>query len=340
MASTILISIISSIGLGISLFFGIYLLKSKKIQNIVLGILLITLSLRISKSVFYNFIDLPVYIKNLGLAANLAIGPLLYFYGRSLFNISKTFKKSDLLHFIPTVSYIILCNHIVNDYQSNLWRFSYSFVLLQSFCYVFLSIRLYVKKSDNSTKEVREWFIMLVTALSVIWLIYTLIFIKILPVYSAGSIAFTVLIFLLSFLAFNRRKIFEENPPKKYANSKITLEQGTYYLKKIENILQEERLYLDAKLTLESLSSKLDLSTRDISLIINRHTNQNFSSFINTYRIEEAKRLLLSTDENIKIVSIALDSGFYSLSSFNVAFKATTKLTPSEYRSKYTSHTF
>lgn len=84
MVIKLLIAIISGIGLGISLFFGIYLLKGKKIQNTILGILLVVLTLRITKSVFYNFVELPVFIKNLGLAANLAIGPLLYLYGRSL----------------------------------------------------------------------------------------------------------------------------------------------------------------------------------------------------------------------------------------------------------------
>ena len=108
-----------------------------------------------------------------------------------------------------------------------------------------------------------------------------------------------------------------------------------FYLKKLENLLEEEQLYRNATLTLDLVSKRLSLPARDVSLVINRHARQNFSSFINAYRIEAAKKRLRTEGKHTKIVEIALDSGFNTLSSFNVAFKAATKQTPSEYRSKY-----
>ena len=224
MVFTILTSVISSIGLGLSLFFGIYLLKSKKYQNRVLTVLLIMLSLRIAKSVFYNVIDLPLFVKNLGLAANLAVGPMLYFYGYSLFRSSGAFPKFYLLHLIPAIGYVIFCNAIPNNVQSGIWLWSYSFVLAQSFFYVFLSLVLYRKNANHPEKEVRKWFLMLTTALAGIWLIYTLIFIGVLPMYAAGPIAFSILIFLLTLLAMNRRKVFEE----KYLKARISFNEGRF----------------------------------------------------------------------------------------------------------------
>ncbi len=335
MVIKLLIAIISGIGLGISLFFGIYLLKGKKIQNTILGILLVVLTLRITKSVFYNFVELPVFIKNLGLAANLAIGPLLYLYGRSLFVSAKIQLKWAAPHFIPCLLYIVFCFKIPNDTSSNFWKLSYSFILVHSFFYVTASLFMARKKTIEIDKKTREWYKLLVYALCAVWAVYTLIFIKLIPVYSAGIVAFSILMFIILFLALDRKTMFYEDPKEKYINSNITLEDGKLQLNRIKKLIEGEALYLDPDLKLASLSAKLNLSPRDISMIINKYANKNFSNFINEYRIEKAKELLVGSHMNTKILAIALDSGFNSLSSFNVAFKSLTKSTPSQYRLKH-----
>lgn len=334
MVIKLLIAIISGIGLGISLFFGIYLLRIKKIQNTILGVLLIVLTLRITKSVFYNYIELPIFIKNLGLAANLAVGPLLYFYGHSLFIKTKTQFKSVLFHFIPSAIYVVFCNYLPNNVDSIFWKLSYTFILVHSFSYVIASLFISQKRQTTINKKEREWYILLVLALCLVWIVYALIFIKLIPVYSAGVVAFSILMFVVLFLAFDRKGIFEKNNQEKYLNSNITIEDGEAQLNQIRTLIEENHLYLDSNLTLTSLSSRFNLPPRDISMIINRHTDKNFSNFINEYRIKKAKELLTTCHPNTKILSIALDSGFNSLSSFNVAFKSFTKSTPSEYRLK------
>ena len=335
MITTIVIAILSGIGLGISLFFGIYLLKIKTVQNTILGALLIILTLRITKSVFYNFIELPTFIKNLGLAANLAVGPLLYLYGRSIFLETKTRFKSFAIHIVPSLCYVLFCNYIPNSVENDFWNVSYSFILIHSFAYVIASIFVSQKKEVLVNKKTKEWYYLLVSALSIIWMVYALIFIEVIPVYSAGTLTFSILIFIISFLAIDRKRIFDTNYQEKYTNSNITFEEGRIQLEKIIKLIEEENLYLEPNLTLASLSPKLNLSSRDISLVINRHTNKNFSRFINQYRIEKAKELLCGSDPNTKIIAIALDSGFNSLSAFNAAFKSFTNSTPSEFRIKY-----
>ena len=336
MTFILVITVICGIGLGLSLFFGIHLLRFRELKYTILGILLVVLSLRIAKSVFYNFVDLPLYIKNLGLAANLAVGPLLYLYGRSLLTNLNRLSAVHLLHFIPSLIYIIFCDYIPNDFKSSIWRLSYSFILIQSFTYVAISLFVLNERKHLIEKKLRDWYLLLCTSLTTVWIVYTLIFLKILPIYAAGPVAFSVLVFVVSVLAFGRSRGTRIRPTEKYPNSKITIEEGKLYLNRIKKAIEEEHLYLDAELSLTKLSAKLDLSARDISLVINRHANKNFSSFINEYRIEEAKKLLISSQKNTKILAIAIDSGFNNLSSFNVAFKALTRSTPSEYRAKHT----
>ncbi len=328
-------SIITSLGLGLSFFFGILFLKNAKIQNRILGLLLIVMALRITKSIFYNYVELPLFVKNLGLAANLAAGPLLYLYGHHLANVSKTLGKANLIHFLPTLVYVLGCTVLPNAPDSVFWTYSYVFILLQSFTYVGFSLYLHHKKMHMLEKKVRLWYLRLTLVLATIWVVYTLIFMDILPIYTAGPIAYSLLVVLLAYLSINKRKIEGLNILGKYGNSKLSYEEGKRYFDKIEQLLRDQKLYLQADLSLQTLAKAVGVSPRQVSETINRFSDRNFANYINSYRVEEAKTLLKSTDKKNKIISIALDSGFNNLSTFNVAFKADTDQTPSEYREKF-----
>ncbi len=335
MENVIIISLISSLGLGLSIFFGIIFLKNGKTPSRFLGLILIILALRIAKSVFYNFIELPLMVKNLGLAANLAVGPLLYFYGLSLVNSKMQLNKNYLIHFTPSIIYIVFGNVIPNGVSNPSWYYSYSFILLQSFFYIAISLYSYYTHMNNLETKIKKWYLQLILVLASVWIVYTLIFIGLLPIYAAGPVAYSLLIFFLSFLSINKhKKVFALNKLQKYSNSTLSFEQGKNYFEKLESIVKKEKLYLQPNITLTSLAEEIDLSSKEISQIINRHSQKNFSNFINSYRIEEAKILLKGKDKKNKIISIALDSGFNNLSTFNVAFKAATNQTPSEYRKK------
>jgi len=61
----------------------------------------------------------------------------------------------------------------------------------------------------------------------------------------------------------------------------------------------------------------------------------NYFDFINSYRVKEAMNLLQTAQEiDSKIIAIAFDSGFNNRTSFHLAFKKVTGLTPKEYREK------
>ena len=104
---------------------------------------------------------------------------------------------------------------------------------------------------------------------------------------------------------------------------------------RIELAMVEKKLYLHNDLTLHELASLLETNTLYISKVINMHTGQNFSSFVNHYRIDEACRLLVADKKQVmSIEGIALSSGFNSKSAFNSAFKKLKGFTPSEFIEK------
>ena len=95
--------------------------------------------------------------------------------------------------------------------------------------------------------------------------------------------------------------------------------------------IETEQLFLDPALTLPVLSKHCGMTQYKMRNIINGELGfANFSTFLNTYRVEEAKRRLVQS--NAPITTIALDCGFKSLSTFNRVFKKLEGLTPTLYR--------
>lgn len=91
--------------------------------------------------------------------------------------------------------------------------------------------------------------------------------------------------------------------------------------------------YFDPLLSLDKLSEELNISTGKLSSLINQYSGKNFSDYINSLRVEDAKKLLANPDfETYTIVSIGLECGFNSKSTFYTAFKKFTGQTPTAYR--------
>jgi YesN/AraC family two-component response regulator len=96
--------------------------------------------------------------------------------------------------------------------------------------------------------------------------------------------------------------------------------------------MQESKPYLRNELTLQELAKKLKIPRHYLSQIINDRLNQNFYTFINEYRVNEAKSLLLDPRfRHYSILAVALDSGFNSKATFNAVFKKQCGMTPSEF---------
>lgn len=97
-------------------------------------------------------------------------------------------------------------------------------------------------------------------------------------------------------------------------------------------LMEKEKMYLDNDLNLPTVAEKLGISIQDASFLINETTNDNFYSFINRYRVEEAKKLLASEkSEELNILGIAFESGFNSKTTFNTTFKKMVGISPSQY---------
>lgn len=97
--------------------------------------------------------------------------------------------------------------------------------------------------------------------------------------------------------------------------------------------MEREKPYLNSDLKISDIASMLAVNRYYISDCINSSKGCSFSQFVNTYRIEYAKRLLL-TRPDIKLSEVWMSSGFSTERTFLRTFKAITGMTPSEFKDK------
>ncbi|TGM01681.1 helix-turn-helix domain-containing protein [Leptospira jelokensis] len=117
----------------------------------------------------------------------------------------------------------------------------------------------------------------------------------------------------------------------KYKNSQLKGKDFDSIKQQLETLMKEEHLYRDDGLTLATLANKLQLSKHQLSEYFNVQLNENFSRYINHYRIEAACDLLLQYPDKT-VLSIAYEVGFNSKSVFNTTFLRVKGLSPSAFR--------
>lgn len=127
----------------------------------------------------------------------------------------------------------------------------------------------------------------------------------------------------------------DDGEEARYQKSSLTGEQSRTILERLLEYMDDEKPYLDGKVSLSQVADHLGVSSNHLSQVINQNLDRNFYDFINAYRVDLVKRRLAeSAGSRPNILAIAYDAGFSSKSSFNEVFKKSTSLTPSQYWKK------
>lgn len=109
-----------------------------------------------------------------------------------------------------------------------------------------------------------------------------------------------------------------------------TLCDGVLY----QNVVSYLSEHFREDISLKKLSAKIGYNPKYLSHALHTLTGIHFSKLLALYRIEYAKKLLIS--ENFSDIStIALESGFSAINTFNRVFKEFTGMTPTEYKNNY-----
>jgi len=300
--------------------------------------------------------------------------PLLFLYVRTLIIGRSGSGKKDLLHFVPFgLCFAYLTPFYFQSGAAKLFSVGSHFYFWQQWSYIrsatlivqliiYLSLiawtlaaytRRVKGKTSAADKSVLFQVRFLLASLTALWFIGTLKFVlsSINPAYDHIAAvdllvpaSLSVFVYAMGYIALRKPEVvtgMDDLPPpgKKYEKSTLTLERGDAYLKRLLDLMAKERPYTDGDLTLQKLAKTLAISPHHLSQMINEQLNQNFFDFINLYRIEEAKRMLVDpTRKHYSILAISEEVGFNSKSAFNAAFKKHTHMTPSEFRTVITAN--
>lgn len=320
-------------GFMLSLYFAINANK-KKFSNYFLSFLLLVLSIRIIKSVFFYFNpQLSNVFIQIGLSACISIGPFLFLYLKSQTNNE---KLNWGFHIVPYLIGITVLG-IVYPYvgRKAIWsKWIVKGIYIQWLVYIVFSIKyispiFYKLKKKESFTKIDIWLLSIYFGVALIWLAYS---IAAYTSYIVGALSFTFILYLIALLLVFKNSqsstFFQEK--EKYKNKKldpITIEG----IKQKILLIAEKELFLNPNLTLDETAKELKISKHLLSQYLNEKIGKSFTNFINEYRIEKAKELLASKN-NYTIEGLGYDSGFNSKSTFFTTFKKITGKTPSDYQ--------
>lgn len=313
-----------------------YLLTVKKGRSayLFLSVLLLMVSIRVAKSVFFYFSpDIAKSFLQLGLSACFFIGPMLYFYcAASTQQLNKQTLKWQyhlVLLIIVTLGFGAITPY--HEYPQLWGSFIYKLINLSWFVYIVAAtpyIWPIIKTYYQEKKSLSRDSILLISVYFGISLIWSAYFFASYTSYIVGALSFTFSFYLSIFLV-----ILHYKPVKniKYLDKKIENSIAKPLVEQLEQLMNNEKTYCDANLTLAKLARKLAIPTAQLSQLLNDNLQKSFSTVMNEYRIEEAKRLLRS-DKRLTMENIIDNCGYNSLSTFYNAFKKIEGITPAKYR--------
>ncbi|MDX2362188.1 MAG: AraC family transcriptional regulator [Crocinitomicaceae bacterium] len=261
--------------------------------------------------------------------------------------------KESVLHLQKDPTVLIFLFGILNVFLGPIYLIL-SLVLL-------LKHRKNIRRDFSYTEDINlKWLFYLVAIMGLVWIIVVLVnvlakYINVIDPNFGDNIiyvALTIAIFFIGYFGIKQQVIYSPSAKKeeketvpnavdekpiqpdtdRYKKSGLKKEESTQHANRLKEYMQEERPYLNGKLSLKETADYLEISVNHLSQVINEQMEVNFFDFINSYRVEEVKRLLADPEyKQYTLLAVAYDSGFNSKSSFNNIFKKFTGLTPTNY---------
>ncbi|MGL1886218.1 MAG: helix-turn-helix domain-containing protein [Reichenbachiella sp.] len=292
----------------------------------------------------------PWFFNNLNFF--LLISPALYLYAKESSRATKNPLNFNTLHFLPfliiNLAFILYYFSLKNpiDYMmslTNIIKVNDRFSIIYFSIYLYLTYKIVRQHKSSYSKELNKLLNKLIYnffGFFIIWLIYVLAELvyfdytmELIYYYPIMLIIAVILYYMSLQVIINDRFLFDIKAITKRKNFTLEEVDGKNLLKQLTFLMNEEKPFLDGNISLIALAGSLDVNPKALSFVINEHIHKNFNNYINDWRIEEVKKRLNDNEYNqLKMLTVAFDCGFNSKSTFNLAFKKATGLSPSEYR--------
>ena len=304
--------------------------------------------------------------------ASFLYGPLLYFYFKRI-AFRYQFKPFDLVHLIPTV--ILLVFMAVNIYamsadekvtlmltrlknglsaqDSNKLLLIVVLKIISLVVYGYFIRRVYLKsKAKNVLDPASQTWQKNIYYIHFLYIFtYSAYGILIINGYNSGILynlsiaAMATMVLYVGYSAniqpqvFGGRYTYLNSMFPKYEKSGLTPSLSLELRENLIKLFEKEKIYRENDINLEMVAQKLNTTRHNASQVINEHFKVSFHELVNTYRINEAKKILAEpNDHGMNIIDVAYEVGYNNKVTFNKAFKKNTQLTPSEFQRSVSDH--
>lgn len=296
------------------------------------------------------------------LAANMLRGPILMLSVAAITQQAFCFHRRQLLHAIPAAVAVLLVYMLgissddlrmgapdSEPYRPGLLTFIWDAAKLVPLIYTCWAVwmvqryraRLKDEYSHFSTVEA-NWLNFLTLGFLGNWA-WTVI-VHIVAKYSSPETADTLGIvdnyvtFILINALFTYSLVYAHNVLATHAEpvrDKAPAKPSDEAVERVRKAMDVDKIYLKQNVNIEQFADGVAMSVKEVSAVINKHFGTNFFEFINSYRVEEAKRLLASEEHrNMNVLDVLMEAGFNSKSAFHRSFKRLVDESPTEYRKR------
>lgn len=275
----------------------------------------------------------------------LAVGPLLYFFIRSLVNEKVLPYSKKCAHLIPMLVALPFTGFtqlvIALGTISQIIYLAASFQLLHRYYVASMAVR-----SDADSMKL-TWIVkaLITYIITVIIDLIRLNTQKHNPIdlkaawYFIDVLVFFCISLYLLFKVISKPQLFNGMISYERLNQPTTLESRQPDLptaidlcKNIENIILQKELFKLQRLTITDIANETGLNMKNISWAINLGANRNFCEYINALRVKDMQdKIVAGLPKGKKLLDLAFESGFNSKSTFNTVFKRELGMTPTQF---------
>ncbi|PHS16370.1 MAG: hypothetical protein COA86_12085 [Kangiella sp.] len=251
---------------------------------------------------------------------------LFYFFSRlTLFTDYKIGFKS-LIHFVPAIALLIF---------DQLMIVPIAFVIGAGYCFWLMKI-IYSLKAHRNRFSVEFFFVSLFSLFAIVVMIFgfslsTIDSAYFYYFYSNGIALAFVLVTGALIIYPDLLNELTEAVKLGYIASTLGKVNIPAKIQLLDKLMLESKIFENENLSLSQLAKELELSSHQLSELINTKFEVSFSQYLRQIRVEQAKHLLKSEPDS-SILSISMETGFKSQSNFYTAFKEITGLSPGNFR--------
>jgi AraC-like DNA-binding protein len=280
------------------------------------------------------------------------LGPLAYFYVRSLEEPEFRLTRADRRHFYSMAVDLLPHAAVLVIVVLALLGFFRKTHGVQGFGVIYddynqyadiprwISFTIYLVLGSRYLKGKIGWprtFLRVLWVFDLIWLAFNIPY----ELPRIGDILidrfdwyplYIPLVVMIYYLGVKGYFISYRAPVSKTAALTISGDKLVLVVSMLRKSMEEERLWLQADLNLGKLAQHCGVAPKLLSGVLNQHMDTTFNEFVNGYRVAAVReRLLLPESRELTIAGLAYECGFNSLPTFQRAFKAIAGMSPKEF---------